>query len=341
VAAAADAGSLKLGEGALVQADGSDLIVPGYAVPCFIDWNNDGLRDLIVGDGGNGFVGMVRVYLNEGVAGAPQFSGFTYVQADGDDLVVPGTECACGYCLGAFPRFLDWNADDKKDLILGTPTDGAWVYLNIGTDSAPTFDAGAEILYGPPGDKTGVGGGHDRIRTTLDLVDWDNDGLTDLVTGEIDGRVRVFVNEGTVGAPDFLDVMIVQDGAGDLVVPCDRSSPVVMDLNGDGNKDLLSGNTVGELLLYVNQGTDASPLFSGYEYVAANGVPIDLPDWPRSRPFVTDWNDDGLLDVLVGSGDYWLEGDGRIWLFLGNAPEPSGLVVLGLALLARRRKRRR
>ena len=37
--------------------------------------------------------------------------------------------------------------------------------------------------------------------------------------------------------------------------------------------------------------------------VEADGVPIDLPGIPRSRPYVCDWTGDGSLDLLVGAGD--------------------------------------
>ncbi len=86
-------------------------------------------------------------------------------------------------------------------------------------------------------------------------------------------------------------------------MPSARSSPVVLDLNGDGKKDLLTGNTEGELLLYINVGTDAEPKFSGYLRVESDGVRINLAGTPRSRPFVCDWTGDGYLDVLVGAGD--------------------------------------
>jgi hypothetical protein len=57
---------LNFGPEEIVQAGGQDIVVPGYSVPSFADWNNDLLQDLIVGEGGNGAAGKVRVYLNRG-----------------------------------------------------------------------------------------------------------------------------------------------------------------------------------------------------------------------------------------------------------------------------------
>ncbi len=115
--------------------------------------------------------------------------------------------------------------------------------------------------------------------------------------------------------------------------PAGRSSPALMDLDGDGRKDLLVGNTNGAILLYPNQGSDAAPSFSTYEYVTADGVEIDLPGTPRSRPCITDWTGDGLPDLLVGAGD------GRVHLFQ-SVPEPASLPLLasaGIVLLWTRR----
>ncbi len=73
---------LNLGPEQIVLAGGSDLTVPGYSVPCYTDFDSDGLKDLLVGEGGSGFNGKIRVYLNSGSATAPQFSSFSYVQSD-------------------------------------------------------------------------------------------------------------------------------------------------------------------------------------------------------------------------------------------------------------------
>jgi hypothetical protein len=85
VAASAD---LRLGPESFVQSGGVDIDVPGYSVPSTSDWNDDGLPDLIVGEGGA--AGKVRVYLNVGTAGAPAFDGYAYAQAGTTDLVEPG-----------------------------------------------------------------------------------------------------------------------------------------------------------------------------------------------------------------------------------------------------------
>jgi hypothetical protein len=325
---------LNLGPEEFVQAGSADISVPGYSVPSYVDWNNDGKKDLVVGEGGGGgYVGYVRVYLNVGTSSEPQFSDYFYAQSNGSDLIY-SSGCNCG-CMGLFPRVVYWDADAHKDLITGTPDGTVLLYLNTDTDTDPTFDGGTMLQVGPPDSKTELFVG---LRATPTVVDWDNDGAKDLVVGALDGKLHLFINEGTDTAPDFLTETFAQENGSDLVVPpllptWGRSSPVIMDLDGDGNKDLLTGNTDGQLLLYSNVGTDAAPIFSGYSFVESDGVPIDLLDSPRSRPFVCDWTGDGYLDVLIGAGD------GKVHLYQG-IPEPATICLLGLGTLALLRKRR-
>jgi hypothetical protein len=73
-----------------VQAGGVDIWVPGYSVPSFAHWNDDGLLDLVVGEGSSSERGRVRVYLNEGTPGAPSFTGFFFAQSNGSTLTLPG-----------------------------------------------------------------------------------------------------------------------------------------------------------------------------------------------------------------------------------------------------------
>jgi len=335
VATAGAAGPLDLGPEGFVQAGGADIVVPGYSVPSFADFNADGLKDLIVGEGGGGNLPKVRVYFNHGTPAAPQFGNpGVYIQAAGQDMTYDGPECGdclLGGCLGLFPRYLQWNSDALKDLIVGQADGTVRLYTNVGTAAAPIFDAGALLVVGPEGSKETIraeGG-----RATPAVVDWNNDGRKDLVLGGMSGYIEIFINEGTGDEPDF-PTSFSQAGGANLFFPGGRASPDVDDLDADGKKDLLVGNTQGQLLLYLNTGSDGAPSFSGYSPVTSDGVPIDLPGSARSRPFVCDWTGDGLPDVLVGGGD------GKIRLYQG-IPEPTALILLAAAVPALLRKRRR
>jgi len=302
---------LNLGPEELVQDDGgADIAVPGYSVPTFVHWDGDGLKDLVIGEGSGTLPAKVRVYLNSGTVSDPQFSDYFYAQSDGFDLVVPGEGCQ-----GAFPRVVYWDADGRKDLLVGQADGTARLFRNTATEEDPSFDGGTLLQVGEPGFKTDID--VDR-RATCTVVDWNNDAKKDLVLGALDGKIRVFLNEGTDTEPDFRSELLAQANGADLVVPTLRSSPVIRDLDNDGRKDLLTGNTEGQLLLYSNTGSDEAPSFSDYSLVEANGVPINLPDTPRSRPFVCDWTGDGLLDVLIGASD------GRVHLYQ-TVPMPGDI----------------
>lgn len=327
---AAASAELLLGPAQLIEAGGAPIQVPGYSVPTFVDWNSDGLNDLIVGDGGGSGDGHVRIYFNTGTPTAPAFlaTPFYATYAAGGQVTTPAEGCQ-----GAFPRVVDWNADGCHDLIVGRADGRVSFFRNVCNNSNPLFGTGALM-------QVGTAEKHDLDvdrRATPTVTDWNNDGVSDLVCGALDGRIHVYVNHGTNAAPNFHSATYAQEDGFDLYVPSEdwygRSSPVVMDLDDDGRKDILTGNTEGQLLLYRNVGTDDAPAFSGYELLTAGGVEIDLmgETWARSRPYVCDFNADGERDVLVGAGD------GQVYLFPG-IPEPASLVLLALAAVALRRR---
>lgn len=293
VLASAAGGDLRLTPEVYVEDAGVPIDVPGYSVPSLADLDDDGRQDLVVGEGSA--TGKVRIYPNVGTAAAPAFGGYFYAQADGSDLTEPG-----GGCLGIFPRAVLWDGDGRPDLIAGRSDGTIKLFTNTSTGQWPAFDAGVLLEVGPEGSKVPIDVGS---RATATVADWNEDGRKDVVAGGLDGKIHVFLNEGTDDAPDFLVQSFAQEGGSDLLVPSARSSPHVLDFDHDGRKDLLTGNTNGQLLFYANVGTDEAPVFSGYTAVQADGVPIDLPSELRSRPFVCEWNRDGFCDVLIGYGD--------------------------------------
>jgi len=298
---AADEGDFELGPPSFVQIGSVDIAVPGYSVPSAFDWNNDGLADLIVGEGGGATPGKVRVYPNSGNNNAPVFETFFYAQSDGADLMVP----AAG-CLGAFPRVTYWDGDGAKDLLIGQADGLIALFLNTGSDHDPVFGQEFFLQVGPFGSKVDIDVG---ARATPVVVDWNNDGRKDLVVGAYDGHVRIFLNHGTDNEPDFLVEDFALSFGQPLILDTLRTSPAVGDVTADGKKDLILGDTEGRLLLYANTASNDNPSFLSAVAVNSQGVPIDL-DSSRSRPALCDWDVDGMTDVLLGSSD----GTVRIYL---------------------------
>ena len=306
-----DSKIVNLGQEQLVQVDGLDITVPGYSVPSLCDWNNDGLQDLIIGEGGGFGDAKVSLYLNSNIADESShlFSDSYIFYAQVLDLSgLSDLTCPAAGCLGCFPRVIYWDADDMIDLIVGQADGTVKLFLNLWSDSYPIFDTGSSLEVGKSGSKSNINVG---ARATPCVVDWNNDDRKDLVVGALDGRIHIFINEGTDTEPDFIYDSLVQEDGAELIVPSGRSSPDVFDLDLDGRKDIIVGNTDGQLLFYRNIGTDKTPVFSGYTFVESDNVPIDLPGTPRSRPFVGYWNLDEYPDVLIGAGD------GKVHLYLG------------------------
>ena len=122
------------------------------------------------------------------------------------------------------------------------------------------------------------------------VADWNNDGRNDLLIGLTDGTVKLFLNDGTNVAPVFAGGFELTAGGSVLNVG-NGASPAVIDLNGDGAKDLVVGSRVGAVVAYLNQGSDAEPqLATGTELFLASGATQIVP---------VDWDADGDRDLLV------------------------------------------
>ena len=67
----------------LIQANGRNLEVAMMADPFMVDWNDDGLNDLIVGQY---MYGKVLFYPNSGTNTEPVFTTGTYLEADGKHI---------------------------------------------------------------------------------------------------------------------------------------------------------------------------------------------------------------------------------------------------------------
>ncbi|MBN2357247.1 VCBS repeat-containing protein [candidate division KSB1 bacterium] len=110
--------------------------------------------------------------------------------------------------------------------------------------------------------------------------------------------------------------------------------PVIntMDWDNNGRLDIVSGNSEGRVLLFLNDGTNESPSFSKAQQVKAGGRPIHIQlgytgsvqgpaesRWGYTCPTVTDWNGDGLFDILMHSA----VGRHEVYLNIGKPGNPE------------------
>jgi hypothetical protein len=130
------------------------------------------------------------------------------------------------------------------------------------------------------------------------MVDWDEDGDTDLICGESDGHVHYFQNIGTATNPSLTNRGHLQ--AGGIDIDTYLACPVIQDWNEDGKKDLVLGQDPASIRIYLNVGTNAQPLFNTYSEIQAL-PPISQI---KNSPDVADLNGDGLKDLAFG----WWQG---------------------------------
>lgn len=143
-----------------------------------LDWNEDGLYDLLVGlQGGYPSGANLRVYLNEGSNSSPVFSGYE--------------EIAGTYEYRFTPQVCDLNGNGKKDIIAGNNSGSIMFYENIGTNASPEFAPGVNLQAGGSNIQLSAG-------TRLWVDDWNGNGLLDLLVSDYNGQVSVFL-QSTVG----------------------------------------------------------------------------------------------------------------------------------------------
>lgn len=203
----------------------------------------------------------------------------------------------------SIPCVADWNGDGLPDLIVGYQP--AWkiaVYTNHGTLGQPAFDGfgnmqadGADLVYSPA---------YSCGSPAPWVCDYDQDGKRDLLVGDgASGRIWFYKNVGTDASPVLAaGVQLLLNGS-PLSVGA-RATPYVCDWDGDGLKDLFSGDANGYVHWFKNVGTAQAPVYTSdvrLQTVQA-GSTNDLVLGLRSVVRVCDWDGDGRMD-LVGAGN--------------------------------------
>ena len=129
------------------------------------------------------------------------------------------------------------------------------------------------------------------------IGDIDGDGDPDVFSGDALGRFAFFENTGSATNAGFVERTGSLNPLDSLPVLAD-SAPALVDLDGDGDLDAISGGAF--ISLFENQGTATQPMFvriGGDDPFHGLAVASD------AAPSFVDIDDDGDADVFVGSGD--------------------------------------
>jgi hypothetical protein len=321
-----------------------------------VDFDGDGTQDIIVGVGDWTGYGWDNAYTPEGRWTNAMLRGFVYVARGTGTRDKPAYEKPAQIMIGdqplevfgwPSPSFADFDGDGDLDLLCGEFLDGFTYFENIGARTTPRYAPGRRLTLPPDlvaadvrrltfpaawlAEKesqslvTSAATKEKPRPLTMDLqmitptaIDWDKDGDLDLIVGDEDGRVAFVENTGKLTkdrTPQFLPPRYFQQEAEDVKFGA-LATPVGVDWDGDGDWDIICGNTAGYIAFFENLSGPRveKPKWAAPKLLEAAGEVIRPmagyngsiqgpceAKWGYTTQTVADWDGDGLPDILVNS----------------------------------------
>ena len=310
-------------------------IHPGaLCVPVVVDWDNDGDLDII----GGSAMENILFYENIGDNKNPIFADGVPLRADGFDITVRAGPKGSFQGRGendwfySNPQVADFDGDGLNDLIVGGVEGRFYIYRNLGPKNSPTLTFVGTVKIDWEGKEPKLPDGlrytpqkNELVsvhRTRPVVLDWDGDGIADIVTLDTDNELALYrgksanKNGWTVRAPEkIFDIERPAEQTYFNLRPkrsdknwnyrgTGRTVNNLIDWDGDGDLDLIWDNVNARLLENVSKKGDEK-----IKFVDRGNLVRERLIQHNNAPYPVDWNGDGLPDVFVGTES------GRIYFF--------------------------
>lgn len=300
-----------------------------------IDYDRDGDRDIFTFPI-TAIASSIQVFRNHGSDANPDFRVIKFPNAVADVLNFPfnGTNFAVFVAQSDIPGIADVDGDGDIDILSFEQGSGSQLgfFRNMQVEQGLPLDSillveedkcwGKFLESGLASDiflsdnphvcasgLVGDGKGSSGLRhsgSTLELFDQNGDGLTDAVIGDLSSGALVgLTNGGSLESAWMTEQDVRFPGFESAAIEVFLSSFYV-DTDADGVRELVvtvneinSSWNVGHVWLYENNGTDAAPVFELQTKEFLYDASLRIPE--ASKPHFVDIDQDGLLDLLVGS----------------------------------------
>jgi hypothetical protein len=281
-----------------------------------LDLHGNDLKDVLIGDVGYNNLVMVR---NGGTQNDAYMTTVEYHYPSGPDPVD----------LPTFPGsfFIDVDNNHRKDLIVasnerdfGMDTGNVWMYKNFGANNLPNFQLTKKNFL--VDEQVDVG-----TMALPVLADISGDDIPDLIIGNIgyfesynsntfqvtyNSRIAYYRNTGTAANPTF--EFVTDDLAGISSSGFVRIAPTIADLDGDGDNDMIFGESNGSISFYRN----IAPPNQEADFVLVADTFMGQLFGVQPSPYLFDVDGDNAKDLLVGQKN----GNIRLYLNQGDSTNP-------------------